>query len=102
MKIKILGTGCKKCNELDTNVRECVKLYNLDIAIEKINEINSKLQSLAREMKVFYLASNGVIKLNDQEASPLDPAYADTDGMRLTIEANKRIEEYIREHEVPY
>ncbi|MBT3169132.1 MAG: thioredoxin family protein [Candidatus Cloacimonetes bacterium] len=43
MKIKILGTGCKKCNELDTNVRECVKLYNLDIAIEKINEINDIL-----------------------------------------------------------
>ncbi len=40
MKIIILGTGCTKCNELEINVRKCVQLYNLDITIEKISEIN--------------------------------------------------------------
>ncbi len=37
--IKILGTGCSKCNDLYNNTKKAVDELNLDIKIEKINDI---------------------------------------------------------------
>jgi small redox-active disulfide protein 2 len=39
MNVKILGTGCSKCIALDKAVRELVKELNLDITVEKIEDI---------------------------------------------------------------
>lgn len=36
--IKILGSGCKKCNELEKAVRIAVNELNLDIKIEHISD----------------------------------------------------------------
>ncbi|MFQ6793472.1 thioredoxin family protein [Thomasclavelia sp.] len=38
--IKILGTGCKKCNALHTAVKEAVDELQLDIKIEHINDFS--------------------------------------------------------------
>ena len=40
LSIKILGTGCKKCQTLEANVREIVKRNNIDAAVEKVTDIN--------------------------------------------------------------
>ena len=35
MEIKVLGTGCKKCNELEQATREAVEALNINATIEK-------------------------------------------------------------------
>ncbi|GAM12294.1 thioredoxin family protein [Mesobacillus selenatarsenatis] len=39
MNIKILGTGCKKCQELEKNTREVVADLQLEAEVEKVEEI---------------------------------------------------------------
>ena len=39
LSVKILGTGCKKCQTLEKRVRELVAQNNIDAAIEKVTEI---------------------------------------------------------------
>lgn len=38
--IKILGTGCKKCQTLEAKVRELVAQNGIDAAVEKVTDIN--------------------------------------------------------------
>ena len=38
MIIKILGTGCKKCEALEENVRQAVKDLDMDATIEKVTD----------------------------------------------------------------
>jgi small redox-active disulfide protein 2 len=38
-KIKILGTGCPKCKETTAIVKEVVEENNIDVSIEKIEDI---------------------------------------------------------------
>ncbi|ADJ26878.1 redox-active disulfide protein 2 [Dehalogenimonas lykanthroporepellens BL-DC-9] len=39
MKIKILGTGCAKCNQLESLTREAVQELGLEADIEKVKDI---------------------------------------------------------------
>ncbi|HOK15463.1 MAG TPA: thioredoxin family protein [Candidatus Kapabacteria bacterium] len=39
MHIKILGTGCAKCNSLERKVRDIVAQYNIDAIITKVSDI---------------------------------------------------------------
>lgn len=39
MHIKILGTGCAKCNSLERKVREIVDKYNIDAIITKVTDM---------------------------------------------------------------
>ncbi len=39
ISIKVLGTGCKKCQNLENKVRELVKSNNIDATVEKVTEI---------------------------------------------------------------
>ena len=39
MNIKILGTGCSKCQHLETVTREAVKELGIDAEIEKVKDI---------------------------------------------------------------
>lgn len=39
MKIKILGTGCKKCRVLEENVKIALRELNNDSVVEKVEEI---------------------------------------------------------------
>ncbi len=38
MDIKILGTGCKKCQQLETRTRNAVTELDLDADIEKVTD----------------------------------------------------------------
>jgi small redox-active disulfide protein 2 len=39
LSVKILGTGCKKCQTLEKRVRELVTQNNIDAAVEKVTDI---------------------------------------------------------------
>mgnify|MGYP001009144048 CR=1 FL=1 len=39
MIIKILGTGCSKCNKLEENTKKAVMELNIDATIEKISDL---------------------------------------------------------------
>lgn len=40
MKIKILGTGCARCHQLEAVTKEVVKELGIDASIEYVKEIN--------------------------------------------------------------
>ena len=41
MEVKILGSGCAKCNHLERKVREVIEKHHLtDISIEKVTDLN--------------------------------------------------------------
>ena len=40
MIIKILGTGCPKCRQLEENVKKAVELAGVNATIEKVTNIN--------------------------------------------------------------
>ncbi|MGJ7036132.1 thioredoxin family protein [Anoxybacillus eryuanensis] len=39
MIIKVLGTGCKKCRELEQNVRMALAQLQVDAQVEKVEDI---------------------------------------------------------------
>lgn len=39
MNIKVLGTGCKKCKELEANVNEAIKQLGTEATVEKVEDI---------------------------------------------------------------
>jgi len=43
MEIKILGTGCPKCTRLEANARAAGMELRVDIAIDKVSDINDIL-----------------------------------------------------------
>ncbi len=41
--VKILGTGCKKCINLELKVRELISQKGIDAAVEKVTDINEMM-----------------------------------------------------------
>lgn len=41
MHIKVLGTGCKKCKTLKTNVEEAIKNAGIDATVEKVEDVQA-------------------------------------------------------------
>ena len=39
MEIKVLGTGCPKCNTLEKNTKDVIAEMQIDAVIEKIDDI---------------------------------------------------------------
>ncbi|MBE0551760.1 MAG: thioredoxin family protein [Ignavibacterium sp.] len=39
VSVKILGTGCKKCQTLEAKVRDLVAANQIDAAVEKVTDI---------------------------------------------------------------
>ncbi len=37
--VKVLGSGCKKCQNLETKVRDLVTANNIDAVVEKVTDI---------------------------------------------------------------
>lgn len=58
--VKILGTGCKKCQTLEAKVRELVNSNNIDTTLEKITDINEMMNYGI--MMTPGLVINGVVK----------------------------------------
>jgi small redox-active disulfide protein 2 len=44
MEIKILGTGCPKCNTLEKNVQEALKEMGKEATVEKVTEIQKIME----------------------------------------------------------
>ncbi len=44
MIVKILGTGCKKCQTLEAKVRALIALNNIDANVEKVTDINEMVR----------------------------------------------------------
>ena len=43
MNIKILGTGCARCHQLEKTAREVVKKLGIDATIEEVKDFNKIL-----------------------------------------------------------
>lgn len=43
VSVKILGTGCKKCQNLENKVRELISKNNIDAIVEKVTDINEMM-----------------------------------------------------------
>lgn len=43
VSVKILGTGCKKCQALEAKVREFVNQNGIDAVVEKVTDINDMM-----------------------------------------------------------
>jgi small redox-active disulfide protein 2 len=41
MIVKILGTGCKKCQTLEAKVREVVQQNNINAEVEKVTDLSA-------------------------------------------------------------
>ena len=39
MKVQVLGTGCKKCQQLEANAKMAAKEMGVDVEIEKVTDI---------------------------------------------------------------
>ena len=39
ISVKVLGTGCKKCQTLESKVRDIVSKNNINAAVEKVTDI---------------------------------------------------------------
>jgi small redox-active disulfide protein 2 len=44
MKIKILGTGCTRCNSLEKTVREAVKELGYDVGVEHVTDFKKIME----------------------------------------------------------
>lgn len=40
MIVKILGSGCKKCQTLEARVRDIVNLNDIDASVEKVTDLS--------------------------------------------------------------
>jgi len=43
ISVKVLGTGCKKCQTLEAKVRDLVAVNNIDATVEKVTDINEMM-----------------------------------------------------------
>lgn len=44
ISVKILGTGCKRCNTLENKVKELISKNNIIATVEKVSEINKIIE----------------------------------------------------------
>ena len=44
ISIKILGSGCKKCQTLEAKVRDLVAVNNIDAAVDKVTDIQEMVR----------------------------------------------------------
>ena len=44
MQVKILGTGCPKCNQLEQRVRKVIEENKLNADVEKVTEVNDIME----------------------------------------------------------
>jgi len=44
MIIKILGTGCAKCKQLEANARKAVEMAGINASVEKVTDLNDIME----------------------------------------------------------
>jgi small redox-active disulfide protein 2 len=68
MVIKVLGTGCAKCHQLEENTRKAVAELGLDASIEKVENIKDIMKYGV--MKTPALVVDGKVKVMGRVPSP--------------------------------
>jgi small redox-active disulfide protein 2 len=70
MVVKVLGSGCKKCNTLEAKVKEVIANNNIEAVVEKVTDLNKIMDygimmtpALVVDEKV---KSYGIIPKDDQ------------------------------------
>lgn len=43
ISVKVLGTGCKKCQTLETKVKNLVAINSIDATVEKVTDITEMM-----------------------------------------------------------
>lgn len=43
ISVKILGSGCKKCQTLEQKVKDVISMNNVDATLEKVTDINDMM-----------------------------------------------------------
>ncbi|KUO59690.1 hypothetical protein APF79_05540 [bacterium BRH_c32] len=41
MNVKVLGTGCKKCQTLEASLREIIASNNIEAVVEKVDDLSA-------------------------------------------------------------
>jgi small redox-active disulfide protein 2 len=41
LNVKVLGTGCKKCQTLEASVKEIIKNNNIEATVEKVDDLSA-------------------------------------------------------------
>ena len=59
--VKVLGSGCKKCQNLETKVRDLVAANNIDAVVEKVTDI--------QEMVNYGIMMTPALVINEQVKS---------------------------------
>jgi small redox-active disulfide protein 2 len=68
IKVEVLGTGCKKCQQLEANAKEAIAALNLDAELVHIND---PMQIAERGvMKTPALVVNDTLVSQGQVATP--------------------------------
>ncbi|CCO08168.1 thioredoxin family protein [Desulforamulus hydrothermalis] len=70
MEIKVLGTGCQKCKELDKMVREALAEMNVAANVEKVEDIGQIVQYGV--MLTPGLVINGKVKISGRLPNKAD------------------------------
>ncbi|GAB6180814.1 thioredoxin family protein [Desulfotomaculum defluvii] len=70
MEIKVLGTGCKKCKEVDKLVREVLSEINVTANVEKVEDIAQIVQYGV--MLTPGLVINGKVKVSGRVPNKAD------------------------------
>lgn len=70
MEIKVLGTGCKKCKEVDKLVREVLAEIDLPANVEKVEDVAQIVQYGV--MLTPGLVINGKVKVTGKVPSKAD------------------------------
>jgi len=68
MIIKILGTGCPKCRQLEENVKKAVELAGVNVTIENVTNINDIMSYGV--MMTPALVVNGEVKSSGRVLTP--------------------------------
>ena len=67
MEIKILGAGCKKCSDLESNAKEAVKLLGMVAQFEKVQDLSDIMSYDV--MKTPALVIDGNVEVMDKLAT---------------------------------
>lgn len=70
LEIKVLGTGCKKCQEVDKLVKEVLAEINVPANVEKVEDIGQIVQYGV--MLTPGLVINGKVKISGRVPSKAD------------------------------
>lgn len=70
MIIKILGTGCAKCKQLEANAKQAVKEMGIEANVEKVEDIKAIMEYGV--MKTPALVVDDQVKIMGRVPSPED------------------------------